>query len=169
MRETFPKVGEVGGTGNQGGVGEWNETGRSGGDECDQCDACLYCNDVCSWPSCTKCMDKRRIVALLTSRRDEYTLCQINRHSSVHSCWLVAHGRVYDATGFISHHPAGPRPILNRAGQDCTVDYDFHSRYSQRHYWRPLMVGKMVRCPGEEDGGGSPGGRSSLSGLCVIQ
>lgn len=61
-----------------------------------------------------------------------YTMCQVRRHNRKEDCWLVAHRRVYDATNFLSLHPAGPRPILSRAGGDCTLDYDFHSSVSQR-------------------------------------
>jgi len=43
----------------------------------------------------------------------------------------VAHNVVYDATLFIAEHPAGPWPILQRAGGDCSRDFDFHSKWSQ--------------------------------------
>ena len=97
-----------------------------------------------------------------------YTMCQVRRHSRREDCWLVAHGKVYDATGFIDSHPAGPRPILARAGTDCTVDYDFHSVVSQTKVWKPLCIGKTTACPLKD------GPRPSLfspnsSNACTIQ
>lgn len=58
-------------------------------------------------------------------------MCEIRRHCTINDCWLVAHGRVFDATSFIESHPAGARPILSRGGSDATADYDFHSSFSR--------------------------------------
>lgn len=105
------------------------------------CDACPNCGDVCAFKCkssvvassikfflvCARCAPYR-----LDSNSGVYTMCQVRRHNRREDCWLVAHGRVYDATRFIDRHPAGPSPIISRAGTDCTVDYDFHSLVSQR-------------------------------------
>ena len=101
---------------------------------------------------CEKCQIKRNILSNRLQRAGEYTMCQIGRHKTRSDCWLVAHKRVYDATSFIKYHPAGPRPILSRAGGDCTMDYDFHSLVAHRQYWKPLCIGRVVECP---LGGGS--------------
>lgn len=74
-------------------------------------------------------------------------MCQVKRHNRRDDCWLVAHRRVYDATKFLSSHPAGPKPILSRAGGDASVDFDFHSTRAQREYWKPLCIGRVVSCP----------------------
>ena len=95
---------------------------------------------------CVKCRTKRSILTGQPIRGGEFTMCQVRRHNSRSDCWLVAHKRVYDATPFIKYHPAGPRPILSRAGGDCTTDYDFHSLVAHRQYWKPLCVGKVVDC-----------------------
>lgn len=36
-----------------------------------------------------------------------YSLEEIAKHNNEESCWLVAHGYVYDATDFLNLHPAG--------------------------------------------------------------
>jgi cytochrome b involved in lipid metabolism len=59
---------------------------------------------------------------------------------------LIAHGHVYDATNFIRDHPAGVLPLLKKAGEDATVDYDFHSVQAQRDFWGPLCVGYVTPC-----------------------
>ncbi len=98
--------------------------------------------------ACAKCNGKRaKIDTYGPLCRYGYTRCQIRRHNRREDCWLIAHGRVYDATKFIDLHPAGPTPILSRAGGDASADYDFHSPYSQRTFWKPLCIGKLVRCP----------------------
>jgi cytochrome b involved in lipid metabolism len=56
-------------------------------------------------------------------------------------CWLIAHGKVYDATDFVDRHPGGPC-ILKRAGQDATRDFDFHSRAGQKE-WSPFCIGTL--------------------------
>ena len=76
-----------------------------------------------------------------------YTRCLVARHDKAGDCWLIAHSRVYDATKFMTVHPAGPEPILSRAGKDVSVDYDFHSSLAQRRYWKPLCIGRLVKCP----------------------
>ena len=78
-----------------------------------------------------------------------FTMCEVRRHNRREDCWLVAHKRVYDATSFIDSHPAGPDPILLRAGKDVTSDYDFHSSVSQKRYWKPLQIGRVVHCARE--------------------
>jgi cytochrome b involved in lipid metabolism len=61
-------------------------------------------------------------------------------------CLLIAHGLVYDATNFIRDHPAGVRPILKKAGEDATVDFDWHSKRAQKECWGQLLVGHVVPC-----------------------
>jgi len=160
MESRSSSVGESGGTG-----------GYVEDDSCDgrdfdgnllqgECDACPDCMDVCAFKStetpltshsifleCVKCEAKRSVIRSYASRNGEFSMCQVRRHTTRNDCWLVAHKRVYDATAFIKYHPAGPRPILSRAGGDCTTDYDFHSLVAHRHYWKPLCIGKVVDCP----------------------
>jgi cytochrome b involved in lipid metabolism len=93
----------------------------------DTCDACPYCDDRCSSEKCATCSKKP-----LKQRKGDYTLCQIARHNYARSCWLAADGMVFDATEFMSSHPAGQEPIMKRAGKDCTDDYFFHSRVAQQ-------------------------------------
>jgi Cytochrome b5-like Heme/Steroid binding domain len=123
------------------------------------CDACAFCDDVCG---CERCIGKPR-----RQKEVDFTMCQVKRHNTPESCWLVAHGAVYDATKFIPDHPAGAWPILQRAGKDCTVDYDFHSKWSkdnrkfidhplfQNLGWKPLRIGTLVTCRSDPDGDSS--------------
>ncbi|CBZ50369.1 conserved hypothetical protein [Neospora caninum Liverpool] len=79
----------------------------------------------------------------------EYTLCQVARHCRSGGCWLVAHDCIYDALPILSIHPGGSGCLLRKAQQmqDCSRDYDFHSRRG-RQLWERLMVGRVKFCPG---------------------
>ena len=73
----------------------------------------------------------------------EYTLEEIGRHTSEDSCWLVANGRVYDATRFLRSHPAGKDVLVRRSGgTDCSEDFSFHSKKA-RKLWDHYRIGKV--------------------------
>eukprot|EP01104_Vermistella_antarctica_P004652 TRINITY_DN15071_c0_g1_i1.p1 TRINITY_DN15071_c0_g1~~TRINITY_DN15071_c0_g1_i1.p1 ORF type:complete len:266 (+),score=16.14 TRINITY_DN15071_c0_g1_i1:181-978(+) len=71
-----------------------------------------------------------------------YTLEEIRQHCSEKSCWIIAHGRVYDATTFLKYHPGGVNAILRRGGQDTSRDFDFHSAPG-RAKWDKFCIGEV--------------------------
>ena len=79
-----------------------------------------------------------------------YTMCQVRRHDTKESAWLVAGGRIYDATQYVHRHPGGERSILKYAGgvKDCTEDMNFHSKNAIR-LWKRFEIGILVKCPSE--------------------
>ena len=108
--------------------------GDGGGAAEAYCDACPACDDVCDLPddACEPCRAKRtRLEAALRGakkgRLPTYTMCQVARHRTASSAWLVAHKRVYDATPWIDAHPGGSASILRKAGTDCMMEHDFRS------------------------------------------
>ena len=48
-----------------------------------------------------------------------YTLEQIAKHNSEHSCWLLIDKKVYDVTEFKAH-PGGFDELLQNSGRDAT-------------------------------------------------
>jgi cytochrome b involved in lipid metabolism len=78
---------------------------------------------------------------------DTYTICQVRRHCTAASAWLVAGDSIFDATEYMAQHPGGIDAILRKAGGvvDCTEDLQFHSRRG-RNMWQKCMVGKLVPC-----------------------
>ncbi|KAJ0395759.1 hypothetical protein P43SY_005676 [Pythium insidiosum] len=79
-------------------------------------------------------------------------LCEVRLHTTADSCWLVANNAVYDVTGVLASHPAGPRSILRKAGgKDCTQDMKFHSK-AARKLLEKCFIGKLEPC-GEAIGG----------------
>jgi len=69
-----------------------------------------------------------------------YSLNEIKKHNTVNDCWLIAHNNIYNVTEFIKKHPIGPYPILKRAGQDCSEDFDFHGK-SGKKIWKKYKIG----------------------------
>ena len=118
------------------------------------CDACSQCDDVCGDQDCSLCRMKRP-----QQSKHSFSLCQLARHNNRRSCWLAADGRVFDATSFLDNHPAGPEPLLKRAGKECSEDFYFHSKNAQDQckfqstlkffflVWKPLCIGKLISCP----------------------
>jgi len=79
-----------------------------------------------------------------------FTLCQIKRHRTLASCWLVCQNNVYDATDFFCFHPGGITSILRHSGgEDCSLDFNFHSRNAQK-LWKSKQIGYLIKCPGEQ-------------------
>lgn len=70
----------------------------------------------------------------------EFTREEVAEHCTEESCWLIAHGKVYDVTSWLPYHPAGIRSILRHAGEESTEDYDFHSR-NARKLWEEHCIG----------------------------
>ncbi|KEG03061.1 conserved Plasmodium protein, unknown function [Plasmodium vinckei vinckei] len=81
--------------------------------------------------------------------KKNFTYCEIKRHCNIDDCWLVANGNVYDVTNFIEEHPGGINCILNKATNDVSSDYSFHSKYAQTAVWNPLKIGRVTSCSKE--------------------
>jgi hypothetical protein len=75
------------------------------------------------------------------------TMCEVRTHCVAEDCWILCRGIVYDATLFLKDHPGGQRALLKRAGggEDCQVDYDFHSPQG-RLRWKEFAIAKHVPC-----------------------
>ena len=69
-----------------------------------------------------------------------YSIREVAKHNKPTDCWLIAHNRVYDITKFIEKHPIGSEPLLKKAGTDCTIDYDFHSK-AAKQVWEKYKIG----------------------------
>lgn len=123
----------------------------------DVCDACSFCADTCCSASCNDCNKKKSCATAswLGARGCEsvrcYTRCQVRRHNSAESAWLVVGDSIYDATEYMQHHPGGTTCILKKAGGlvDCTEDLRFHSRTGRR-VWQKYYVGKLIPCAESE-------------------
>ena len=127
------------------------------------CGACPYCSDTCGDATCVACDSKLTGHECLSESScgsvsdcclRQYTMCEIRRHNTAKSAWLVVGDTIYDATEYVSRHPGGEASILRKAGGrgDCTMDYNFHSRNGKR-IWKKYVVGKVCKCPGKNGRG----------------
>ncbi|KAH8805495.1 cytochrome b5-like heme/steroid binding domain-containing protein [Xylogone sp. PMI_703] len=53
-----------------------------------------------------------------------FTLEDVAKHTTQSDCWLVIHGKVYDATPFLDDHPGGAEIVLETAGRDASTEFD---------------------------------------------
>jgi hypothetical protein len=123
-----------------------------------QCDACPFCADVCDQSAenpllggCQLCARKLQSADPAPSgkQRPTYTPCQVARHNTIGSCWLIRGREILDASSVILEHPGGIRSILRRAGtsNNSEKDFQFHSPETRRR-WKDLTIGELVACPG---------------------
>jgi len=172
--------------------GEDNEVGSAvlgGSSSCvdTSCDACPHCRDTCASEECQDCTTKLAGMMLEEDEHDQsravlescpafssssvsknanreryYTRCQVKRHNTEESAWILVGDTIYDATPILRSHPGGADCILRKAGgvKDCTMDLQFHSKRG-RESWKQYKVGKLVECgvaipPGSAGPGDKP-------------
>ena len=141
-------------------------------DDHSHCDACRFCADTCSNADCNRCSTKRKLsidrthqmmygdldtahpFRLFLSNKTEkkeffVSRCQVRRHKTADSAWLLCGDTVYDATQYLKSHPGGEQSILRKSGgvHDCTKDMKFHSSHALRS-WKKNKVGFLKACPG---------------------
>uniref|UniRef100_A0A7S3V462 Cytochrome b5 heme-binding domain-containing protein n=1 Tax=Chaetoceros debilis TaxID=122233 RepID=A0A7S3V462_9STRA len=153
------------------------------------CDACPNCPDVCASNSCLSCREKAKMDSSITERpsrnktpsnpflsrnvkNDESELyitpCQLARHNTKESAWLLCGYEIFDATMFIKGHPGGESSILRKAGGvvDCARDLKFHSPRAIK-MWKQSRIGILRPCCGR-DGCGNNQKDEKLEESCVI-
>lgn len=132
-----------------------------------ECNACPCCNDTCGISTCSSCIEKIKrplsissgqsswllgaLASVCPAKNEElpaYSMCQLRRHSTVDSAWILVGKDIYDATPYIRSHPGGTAIILKKAGGnvDCSEDMHFHSKRAQKE-WRRYKVGTLCNCP----------------------
>jgi cytochrome b involved in lipid metabolism len=79
-----------------------------------------------------------------------YSTCEIARHNTEDSAWLVVGNDVFDVTKFLNQHPGGKESILRKSGGvvDCSKDFLFHSK-NGRKLWRSCYIGRVQKCISE--------------------
>jgi cytochrome b involved in lipid metabolism len=118
--------------------------------QAEQCDACCCCDDVCELSECEGCASKRA-QQQPSAQRTRFTMCEVRRHNTTGSAWLLCSDTVYDVTRYLELHPGGKRSILRRCGgADCSSDMSFHSKGAQRQ-WKKYAIGKLVSCACENE------------------
>jgi len=79
----------------------------------------------------------------------EYTMEEVQKHNKENDLWLVIDGNVYDVTNFLSNHPGGINPLLNRGGQDVSTYFHNITKHKSNAEMSTLMksmlIGKVVK------------------------
>jgi|AntRauTorckE5430_2_1112549.scaffolds.fasta_scaffold15673_1 cytochrome b involved in lipid metabolism len=158
-----------------------------------ECDACPFCPDVCLDSECGRCSTKAKVLNdkcisvnnetatesgtpfafrlfarnQKVGHNDTYTRCQLRRHCTMDSAWLLCGDVIYDATRHINGHPGGETSILRKSGgaADCTKDMKFHSERAF-NMLKKNRVGVLRPCPGKD--GLSPDEHFTNEENCVI-
>lgn len=140
------------------------------------CDACIGCNDVCDNVMCFFCSEKKYQLRMTfpdsplmktgspaTQQRQsahnegendnyvhmerKYSSCELKRHRSLRSCWVVVSGTVYNITDLLSVHPGGLQVLLQAAqqGADCASIMEEHPA-SARRVLSDYRLGEYYEC-----------------------
>ncbi|TMW68564.1 hypothetical protein Poli38472_006032 [Pythium oligandrum] len=130
------------------------------------CDACIGCNDVCQNDGCFFCAEKeyqlrcaygsnnsnRSIPTSQTSNSSfgvdrTYSSCEVKRHRTARSCWVIVKGYVYDVTDLLGVHSGGAKALLKAAasGKDCEDIMRKHPS-SARKILENYRLGEFYRC-----------------------
>lgn len=136
-----------------------HESLRNGPSSDALCDACVFCEDTCDNPDCTSCSKKaerqqpsetEKPFPFCDSSERTFTRCQLRRHCTEESAWLLCGNIIYDATPFLEIHPGGKNSILRKSGGvcDCSEDMAMHSRMAIKR-WKSKKVGKLRGCERE--------------------
>ncbi|KAG8467953.1 hypothetical protein KFE25_007005 [Diacronema lutheri] len=74
-----------------------------------------------------------------------FSHAELGAHNTEGDLWMSAHGRVYDVSRLFESgaHPGGGKSLLSHAGQDCTLDFNFHSVAGQRD-WAQYQIGWLA-------------------------
>jgi nitrate reductase (NAD(P)H) len=78
------------------------------------------------------------------STERKYTLAEVSNHNTEESCWIVVHGKVYDATSFLNSHPGGADSIMLVAGTDCTEEFDALHSSKAREMLKDYYIGTTL-------------------------
>ncbi|GMI63261.1 hypothetical protein ScalyP_jg8643 [Parmales sp. scaly parma] len=91
---------------------------------------------------------------LLNKNSCHYTMCEVSKHNTIESCWILAGNKIFDVTDFLMNHPGGIRSMLRYSGgvKDCTDDMNFHSRKSIK-LWNKMFIGILQPCEWENNVG----------------
>lgn len=73
-----------------------------------------------------------------------YSMSDVKKHNSADSAWIVVHGHIYDATGFLKDHPGGTDSILINAGTDCTEEFDAIHSDKAKKMLEEYRIGELI-------------------------
>lgn len=82
------------------------------------------------------------------------SLAELAEHNDAESCWKAIHGRVFDITEYVPHHPTDEEVLLEWCGREASEGWD-NKRPGVAHSPRaearlePYLVGRLTNDEGE--------------------
>ncbi|MED6144338.1 hypothetical protein PIB30_014871 [Stylosanthes scabra] len=77
----------------------------------------------------------------LSPQTNYISLEELRKHNTPQDLWISIHGKVYNVTNWLQHHPGGSLPLLNLAGQDVTDAFlAFHPKHAS-NLLHPFFTG----------------------------
>ena len=83
------------------------------------------------------------------AKKNVFTLDEVQRHTSIDSCWVLLGNSVYDVTPYLRSHKAGAKSILKYAGQDISYHVQFHSSLMMKQM-KKCYIGKLEKRGGND-------------------
>lgn len=73
------------------------------------------------------------------------SMAQVSENNTPESCWAVVNNQVYDLTGFIARHPAGPVAVEEMCGIDATESFNSeHAGQAEPEEWLAVFrIGQL--------------------------
>eukprot|EP00746_Dinoflagellata_sp_MGD_P074546 gnl/MRDRNA2_/MRDRNA2_30098_c0_seq1.p1 gnl/MRDRNA2_/MRDRNA2_30098_c0~~gnl/MRDRNA2_/MRDRNA2_30098_c0_seq1.p1 ORF type:complete len:1555 (-),score=280.63 gnl/MRDRNA2_/MRDRNA2_30098_c0_seq1:277-4941(-) len=71
---------------------------------------------------------------------------EVARHCCPNDCWVIINQKVCDLSKYLLQHPGGPKILLDKAGRDCTQDFDrAHGLHNNRvlGMLSPFFIGPL--------------------------
>lgn len=77
----------------------------------------------------------------------EYTIEEVEKHTTVESLWVVIEDKVYDVTNFLEKHPGGQKPIIKYSGKDSTKRFKMVKKHMEIEnimgLLEPMCIGRV--------------------------
>ena len=61
---------------------------------------------------------------------------EVQKHNKVDDCWIVIDKKIYDVSLYLSYHPGSSEKLLNHAGNDVSIDFE---------YWRHSQNARKIK------------------------
>jgi len=94
---------------------------------------------------------------------------EVGRHTTLASCWVVVHGKVYDVTSLLKLHPGGVAAITSVAGGNATTVFDeVHHESILHRQLAQYAIGWVEGAPSEEPEEWSPFPHERFEGSGIL-
>merc|ERR1719324_1820520 len=96
------------------------------------------------------------------------SMADVESHNTQEDVWMVIHDKVYNVTKYLDDHPGGEEVLMDRAGQNATMDFEDvgHSKDARKQLDK-FEVGELPPSERSTDAGSSGDAASSGGGMML--